>query len=300
MHEPQVVGGSIPKKGELRCFCGPSMSMPRSDSGNHRMKRIAIVGVSLAIYVADSVRRVISPVFGKKMRPRFVVLAYHSVPDEHQEAFARQMRALVRGSKAARADMSIPSSGHEHYVAVTFDDGYQTILRNALPELAQRGIPCTIFVAPGALGMRPNWTDYSGGADASLNDPILSVEQLQRLSPDSVEIGSHTVTHPMLAQLPERDARMELCRSRSMLAEILGRDVKLFSFPYGSFNARLLELCRDVGYERVFITHPETVGSKESEFLISRTKADPKDWPLEFHLKLRGAYRWRNRWRRNG
>lgn len=209
------------------------------------------------------------------------------------------MRALVRWSKATRADMPVPDSGRDHYVAVTFDDGYQTILRNALPELEERRIPCTIFVAPGALGIRPNWTDYSGGVDASMNDPILTLQQLQQLSAEFVEIGSHTVTHPMLARLSERDARMELCRSRSMLAEMLGRNVKLFSFPYGSFNARLLELCREVGYERVFVTHPETIGVKEDEFLISRTKADPEDWPLEFHLKLRGAYRWRNRWRKS-
>lgn len=275
------------------------MIMPRSGSGSHRMKRIAIVGVSLAIYVADSVRRAVSPILGKKSRPTLVVLAYHSVPDEQQRAFAKQMRAVARWSKAGRADMPIPSSGHEHHVAVTFDDGYQTILRNALPELARWGIPCTIFVAPGSLGIPPNWKDYSGGVDASMNDPILTAEQLQQLSPEFVEIGSHTVTHPMLAQLSERDARMELCRSRSMLAEMLGRDVKLFSFPYGSFNSRLIELCRDVGYERIFITHPEPIASEDDEFLVSRTKADPEDWPLEFHLKLRGAYRWRNRWRRS-
>ena len=275
------------------------MIVLRSDSGNHRMKRIAIVGVSLAIYVVDSVRRVISPVFGRKLRPTLVVLAYHSVPDEQQRAFAKQMQALVRCSKAGRADMPIPTSGHEHYVAVTFDDGYQTILRNAMPELVRRSIPCTVFVAPGVLGVCPNWKDYSGGVDASMNDPILTAEQLQQLPPEFVEIGSHTVTHPVLTQLADREARMELCRSRSMLAGILGRDVKLFSFPYGSFNSRLLELCRDVGYERVFVTHPETVDSKNNEFLISRTKADPEDWPLEFHLKLRGAYRWRNRWRKS-
>jgi hypothetical protein len=31
---------------------------------------------------------------------------------------------------------------------------------------------------------------------------------------------------------------------------------------------------------------------KEEEFLSGRVKAEPTDWPLEFRLKLLGAYRW--------
>src|SRR5207245_1160814 len=67
---------------------------------------------------------------------------------------------------------------------------------------------------------------------------------------------------------------------------------KLFSFPHGSFNAKLVEWCREAGYERVFTILPTLAFSDPREFVTGRVSVEPTDWPLEFRLKLLGAYRW--------
>ena len=67
-------------------------------------------------------------------------------------------------------------------------------------------------------------------------------------------------------------------------------------FPYGEFDADLITFCQH-GF---FITHLPVLLPKRDEFVVGRTKADPEDWPLEFCLKLCGAYRWRNRWHLTG
>jgi hypothetical protein len=73
---------------------------------------------------------------------------------------------------------------------------------------------------------------------------------------------------------------------------MLNRDVKLFSSPYGEFNDRVIEGCREAGYLRVFTTVPYLAFSESQEFVTGRVGAAPTDWPIEFRLKLAGAYRW--------
>ena len=253
-----------------------------------------MVVVSIGVFTVDWLLRVVRSLAGKKSDPAPLVLAYHSVSDQDRPVFARQMDELARWTKSWESSGG-PPNGHRRPL-VTFDDGLQNVVENALPELAERGLAAAVFVVAGTLGTTANWTDYSDGFDPEISEPILTAEQLRKLPPDLVEIGSHTVTHPMMPVLTQEQARAELSASRKMLEGIIGKDVKLFSFPYGSANADLLRWCREEGYEQIFITYPSTAMSKSSG-VVARVKVDPYDWPLEFTLKLHGAYRWRNRWR---
>src|SRR2546425_6542314 len=69
-----------------------------------------------------------------------VVLYYHAVPCEYRRHFARQMDILVRSTKPVAAGLTSPLPRGGHYSAVTFDDGYESVIENALPELEQRNI----------------------------------------------------------------------------------------------------------------------------------------------------------------
>jgi len=254
------------------------------------MKRILFLAISIGFFLGDWLGRLIRLSMGKRMPATAVVLYYHSIPKEKRSAFARQMDELIRWSKPMPADVrrSLPSGAR--YVAVTFDDGYQNNIDNALPELTQRDIPATFFVVTGALGGTPNWRSYS--ADLARYEPIMTAEQLGKLPSGLVQIGSHTRTHPMLTQLSEEEARRELSESRRRLSEITNSEVKLFCFPYGAFDDNLITWCREEGYDRVFTTLPHMAFSEADEFVVGRVMSDPDDWPLEFRLKLFGAYRW--------
>lgn len=251
-----------------------------------------MIFVSLLIFVFDKLRRLVYVLVGKRIPATYVVLRYHSVPKEKRSSFAKQMDELARRAKPVRADVPVPNLAGEHYVSVTFDDAYQNVLDTALPELAKRGIPATVFVVSGALGGVPSWEDYSSNTDPAMYDPILTEDQLRKLSPDLVQIGSHTRTHPMLTRLSEKEAREQLVGSRTRLQEIIGRDVKLFSFPYGAYDDNVIRWCRDAGYDKVFTTLPRSASQEADEFVVGRVAIYPYDLPLEFSLKLSGAYRW--------
>lgn len=254
-----------------------------------------MIVISLAVFAFDLWWRTVYLLTGRKNTFPLVVLAYHSVAPERRRAFAWQMEQLRRWAEPCRADSGPLSSTERRPVAISFDDGYQTLLQNVIPEVQSRAIPITIFVAPAALGGPPNWTDYSGGTDCVMSEPIMTADQLKMLPHPLVQIGSHSVTHSMLTDLGDDDARMEL--SRATLETIIGRKVTIFSFPYGSYSQELVTLCRSAGYERVFVTHPNGATSLSDGYVIGRVKVDPEDWPVEFFLKVHGAFRWRNRWR---
>lgn len=226
-------------------------------------------------------------------RPRpgtCVVLYYHSVAPEHRWRFARQMDLLLRWSQPVSAKRCEAGSAERRHVAVTFDDGLESVVDNALPELRQRMIPATIFIVVRSLGKSPIWMPSE--ANTLSDDPVMSAEQLRELPSDLVTIGSHTLTHPHLGKLDPVDARREICDSRAQLRQILGKEVSLFSFPYGDFNEELVQQCRDGGYDRVFTTLPDLVLAYSREFAVGRVRVDPTDWQLEFCLKVLGAYRW--------
>lgn len=253
-------------------------------------KRIINLTVSILVGICDWLRDGGSRLVGRKPRKKCIVLAYHSVSDVQRAQFASQMDVLVRIAEPVRADMdSFPAQG-ERYAAVTFDDGFQNIVDNALPELSKRGIPATLFVVTESLGGNRGW-EHLGGDDTR-QERVMSVEQLRELSPELVTIGSHTMTHPLLPSIEKSQLRQELSGSRLKLEQMLNREINLLSFPYGGFNDAVIEGCREAGYERVFTALPVFAFSQPGEFVSGRVGAAPTDWPIEFRLKLAGAFRW--------
>ena len=78
------------------------------------------------------------------------VLAYHEIMPESNYAycvtsgaFAEHLRLITSLVKEQRQASS---------VQITFDDGEQSQLHNALPLLAEHGISTTYFVTPGLIG----------------------------------------------------------------------------------------------------------------------------------------------------
>lgn len=213
-----------------------------------------------------------------------MILYYHSIPRSRQARFARQLDVILRNARPVSVSDNVVLEPGTRYVGITFDDGFENFMNVALPEMAKRRMPSTVFVIADALGK-------AFGADGRA-ERVMSVDQVRNLPQDLVTIGSHTLTHPFLPSLTESQAAVEITESRLRIESLLNRDVLLFSFPFGGFNQRLVDQCRAAGYRRVFTTLPQFAFEAPLEFVTGRVRVDPDDWPLEFRLKLAGAYRW--------
>jgi peptidoglycan/xylan/chitin deacetylase (PgdA/CDA1 family) len=117
-------------------------------------------------------------------------------------------------------------------------------------------------------------------------------ELLMALSHPNVTLGSHTITHPRLDLLGEAELARELVESKHQLEDAVGSGVSLFSFPHGIYSLKALEIARVAGYSRVFGIQPTCAHHQFNSFFMGRVHVTPEDWPLEFNLKLQGAYRW--------
>jgi len=258
--------------------------------GNNSTKRIVKIAISLIYFAVVVVIRSGLQLFGRSPAGRLVVLYYHGVPAEFRLNFKRQMDAVQRSASVLPAFYrgSLPL-GKKH-VAITFDDALDSIIENALPELACRGFHATVFVPVGWIGRRPRW--QADGDDLGPDDVVMSLDQLRQLNPSLVSLGAHTISHPLLSKLDAKRLREEIEGSRNQLSEMSGRNIRSFSFPYGDYDASCLEACKAAGYETVFSIVPEAVDTASYEILRGRTSVNPCDGPIEFFLKFNGAYAW--------
>ncbi len=144
-------------------------------------------------------------------------------------------------SLSLKGEIALPSKP----VILTFDDGYDEILANAVPVLKEFGAKATMFVL-GDSGMRSNLWD----ADfVSKGVPLLTTNSIVQLHKMGFEIGSHSLTHPHLNDLPEDQAWDEVLGSKQILEDLIGNPVDVFAYPFGITSKRLKTLVRAAGYQ---------------------------------------------------
>jgi peptidoglycan/xylan/chitin deacetylase (PgdA/CDA1 family) len=260
-------------------------SRKKSSNSGQLKARIVKFSISAVVYCWDRMAAAACAVVGYRPPGVCIVLYYHSVCPEERAQFARQLDTIRRLGKLIDSTDELSLERGCRYLAVTFDDAFENFLTVAFPELQERKIPSTMFVISGAIGKA--FGPISGA------EKVMSAQQLASLPGELVSLGSHTQTHPFLPELDEATARQELQESKSTLEQLLRREIPTFSFPFGGFSQRLIQICREVGYRRVFTTLPEFTDSLGSgAFVVGRVRVDPSDWRWEFRMKACGAYRW--------
>jgi peptidoglycan/xylan/chitin deacetylase (PgdA/CDA1 family) len=87
---------------------------------------------------------------------------------------------------------------------------------------------------------------------------MMRPQQVARLASDGMDIGGHTVTHPILASLPSAQARREIEEGKAALEDIVGRRITLFAYPNGmpnvDYTAEHVQMVRDAGFQAAVST----------------------------------------------
>lgn len=139
-------------------------------------------------------------------------------------------------------------------VALTFDDGYASVVTAAAPVLDRLGWRATVFPVTSELGGHNRW-DTSGGVHPELR--LVDRHQILDLLDAGWEVGGHTHTHRPLPGLPPAAAADEIDTSTAVLEDLCQRPVRTFAYPYGSHDAtardlagRRHETCLTIGARR--------------------------------------------------
>ncbi len=190
-----------------------------------------------------------------------VVLCYHAVSPDwpaalsvRPDALERQLTFLSkRGYRGVPASEALDEQSGRA-VAITFDDAYRSVLELAKPILDRLDMRASVYVPtnwPGRDGPMtwPGIAHWVGGEhEAELS--CMSWDELCGLADAGWEIGSHTCSHPRLAELAtEAEIAEELERSRAACEEQLGGPCRSIAYPYGSYDERVVEAAERAGYE---------------------------------------------------
>lgn len=119
------------------------------------------------------------------------------------------------------------------------------------------------------------------------NRVLTKGELLELAGRSRIEIGSHSVSHPMMARLSREEQEDEIMPSRIFLEEILGRSVEFFSYPNGSQSPTSRHLVEDAGFLGACGSLQDVVTAQADRFLL------PRFWPSDAPNALAGPlHRW--------
>ena len=250
-------------------------------------------------------RSPIAAVLPDRKRRRIPILMYHGIANEREthsspyfwtstspRRFGLQMKYLHENNYQA-VPLSALDRSLERWktvgktpVILTFDDGYRDFHSAAIPILRRFGFGASVFLPTGLIGTENGSRRY------------LTWRQVLDLQRQGIEFGSHTVTHPILVDLPLPEVEAQLRSSKSAIEDRLGTAVDSFSFPYAypqedrKFTGTFTKLLRDCGYRHAVTTVIGSVSPTDDPFRLKRIPINDDDDETLFRAKLEGNYDW--------
>lgn len=119
------------------------------------------------------------------------------------------------------------------------------------------------------------WADAEPGVQPGHRS--LSHEELVALAQtELIEVGAHTMTHPMLSLIPEASQRHEILGSKIRLEESLGQRVNSFAYPFGVPAAGTVGIVREAGFTCACLLAQKYVNPLTDRFQLPRVAVE--DW----------------------
>ncbi len=235
-------------------------------------------------------------------RGRVVILCYHGVTARERRMaedptglhirfprFEAQLDYLRRNFnvlslseylRARREGRQLP----DYSVVLTFDDGYRNFYTMAAPRLRERNLPASLFLTVGKIKEERRQGDWSPEDDIE----YLSWPEVVELKSSGVEVGSHTVTHPMLSQLPLEEAERDLRESMTAGAHRTGDERPPFAYPFGDYTPEVAERARTLGYSCALTTDAGANDPSEDLYTLRRVLIGDDDDEPAFAARVSG------------
>jgi peptidoglycan-N-acetylglucosamine deacetylase len=143
----------------------------------------------------------------------------------------------------------------QRIVTTSWDDGDHTDLKLA-GFLRSRGVRGTFYVP---INYREQPLDHS---------------ELRDLVTEGFEIGAHGFSHKLLCGLPPQELAQEVGLCKPILEEIIGREVRMFCYPCGLYDAKVVRALQEAGY----------CGARTVRMLATRPAFNPFKMPTTLQI----------------
>jgi peptidoglycan/xylan/chitin deacetylase (PgdA/CDA1 family) len=122
---------------------------------------------------------------------------------------------------------------------------------------------------------------------------LLTLAELRELVAAGMTIGAHTLSHPMLSQLPPDAAYAEISESRLRLESALQQPVWAFAYPFGdsqSVTPEVLAMAEKAGYAAAFLNFGGGLGVALPPYALPRLYVTAAMNLAEFEAHVSGFY----------
>jgi peptidoglycan/xylan/chitin deacetylase (PgdA/CDA1 family) len=125
--------------------------------------------------------------------------------------------------------------------------------------------------------------------DVSKEFTFASWEQINKLNPDILEIGSHCREHPSCTNLTsDLEFKEEICYAKRDIEENTGRKVEHFCYPSGSYDDRVIAKIIEYGHKSAVTIEYGMNDFNTDPYRLKRITASEE--PLLFKASVSGCY----------
>lgn len=259
----------------------------------HSWKKICSTVMAILLLVATALGLYYKKALDDISKTGGLILEYHSISKQDwdptlviaPEVFEHHLKVLQENNykvvtvaeltKRLREGKSV-----DHYIAMSFDDGYKDNCTIALPLLQKYNSKATFCVIASKIG----------------GDIYMDDNHINQLLDAGMEIGSHTFSHNPLADIDPKYLIWEIGTSQYALEQRFPKaSIRTMAYPNGSYNKEVIACLKEYDYEQALTGHTGMTDAKfykEHPMELNRVIViDDGKGPSYFMGLLKRAYR---------
>lgn len=222
------------------------------------------------------------PVLESAMVPATIFVTTDYV-DSDREPWWDEMKHFLLEPSCVPPQLSMQVMGCDYsWPTVTVEDrlaAHQTL------ENLMRPLPAEVNDA--ILNNLATWTGLHRKLRVAYR--TVTTPQLTKLAQHPlIEVGAHTITHPILPTLSLEAQFNEIVGSRHMLEKMIGQPVRSFAYPNGDFTEQTRKLVDAAGFRAACTTISGRVELGDDLFRLRRCAVN--DWDITLFKKNLEAF----------
>ena len=228
------------------------------------------------------------------------ILAFHDIPDNALLKFRAKLQFIKKKFNVISLNDYFDGKNLSYRkinVAITFDDGYKTWIKNALPTLKELDIPATFFISSGFVELSGHEEiDFirKGLKRRSKFIRGLRWEEIGNIKADGFTIGGHTQNHVDFGRIRNGDElKDEILLDKMKIEAEIDATIDYFAFPFGghrNVSTEAIEMVRNAGYRGSFTIIPGFNSANTNYYLLHRDCLDADMPDIVFRAWLYGNY----------
>ena len=175
---------------------------------------------------------------------------------------------------------------NKKYIILTFDDGYKDNYDLLFPLLKKYNMKAVIYMVSDE---KYNKWDVEASGEKKF-DLMSKDEMLEMHKSGLVEFGGHTLHHPKLNTLTEKEQKHEIEENKIYLEETLGEKLCSFAYPYGIFNVTSKKIVKELGFNYGLATDSGAFYIDDDLYQVRRIGIFSDITMSKFKRRVKGNY----------